>query len=302
MTERPSLRPGGLFDPAAFDNVDGTEDPARFAELLDLAAATDNVRELKNQVTKRLAARPGDRILDVGCGTGDDALRWAQLVGPDGGVIGVDRSNELLRVARDRLAGTSLPAEFRHGDAADLAFPGGVFDAVTASRVLIHTPDPARALAEFARVTRPGGRVVVFDVDANALLFDAPDVRLTQKLVGLLGDSLRSGRIGRRLPALFTAAGLSVRSVEPCGVLLPYELCRTLLTALLSQAAENTGLTARDIARWWDSLDAAACRGEFFAVWYGLIVCGTKPTDTRAAPPATANNEPAATQPLEEDM
>jgi SAM-dependent methyltransferase len=300
MTDRASLRLGGLFDPAGFDDVDGTGDPARYAELLDVAAATDNVRELKNRVTMHLAARPGERILDVGCGTGDDALRWADLVGPDGVVIGVDRSNELLQVARDRLGGTNLPAKFLHGDATDLPFPDAFFNAVSASRVLIHTPDPAQALAEFARVTRTDGRVVVFDVDADALLFDAPDHGLTQTLVGLLGDSFRSGRVGRRLPALFAAAGLSVRSVEPCGVLLPHELWRTLLTAPLSHAAEKADIPADDIARWWHSLEAAARRGEFFAVWYGLIVSGTKPADPSQSAGAALRAGPA-TQPRKEN-
>lgn len=109
------------------------------ARLLDLA-------ELK----------PGERLLDVGCGTGIVARTAAARVGSAGRVAGLDINEGMLRVAR-RLG----PAiDWRRGDALALPFEDGAFDAVASQQMLQFVPDPAQALREMRRVTARGGRVV----------------------------------------------------------------------------------------------------------------------------------------------
>jgi ubiquinone/menaquinone biosynthesis C-methylase UbiE len=100
---------------------------------------------------------PGDRLLDVACGTGIVARTAASRVAPDGTVTGLDLNDAMLSVAR-RVA---PDLTWRHGDVAELPFGDDAFDVVTCQAAVFFFPDPTRALAEMARVTRPGGRVVV---------------------------------------------------------------------------------------------------------------------------------------------
>ena len=93
----------------------------------------------------------GRRILDVGTGTGRAAIGLAKAGAT---VVGIDASEEMLAVARRRAADAGVRAEFMAGDAHALAFPDASFDAAVSLRVLMHTPDWARCVAEVCRVTR----------------------------------------------------------------------------------------------------------------------------------------------------
>ncbi|WP_318011394.1 methyltransferase domain-containing protein [Actinotalea sp. M2MS4P-6] len=110
--------------------------------------------------------RPGQRLLDVGCGPGTITLDLARAVAP-GEVVGVDASDAVLAEARllADAAGDVPGLSFRAADAMALPFPDASFDVVHAHQVLQHLPDPVRALREMRRVVRPGGLVAVRDVD-----------------------------------------------------------------------------------------------------------------------------------------
>ena len=104
---------------------------------------------------------PGERVLDVACGTGLVSFAAARAVGVQGSVVGVDLSGEMVDAARRRAAQThSLHATFARMDAESLALPDGGFDVVLCALGLMYVPDPKRALREMRRVLRPGGRLV----------------------------------------------------------------------------------------------------------------------------------------------
>ena len=108
----------------------------------------------------------GDRVLDVGCGSGLDALLAARVVGPGGSVAGIDLAAEMVGVAGDaaRRSGRRN-ATFREGLAEELPFEDGAFDVVLSNNVLNHlVPDKPRALREMQRVLRPLGRLLLGDV------------------------------------------------------------------------------------------------------------------------------------------
>ena len=92
----------------------------------------------------------------------------------------------------------------------DLRFATGSFDGCRAERVLMHVPDPIRALSEMLRVTKPGGRVSVFDFDWDTFVIDSPHSDTTRRVVSSFSDSIRNGWIGRQL-RLFASYDLSSR-------------------------------------------------------------------------------------------
>ncbi len=140
---------------AFYDRISGAYDlladaSERSARLTGLAA---------------LALQPGERVLELGFGTGNEILDLASKVGASGQVCGVDLSPGMLAVAREKLAGASLaaPVDLREGDARQLPFGEATFDAVYSSFTLELFPeaDVPRVLAEVRRVLRPGGRLGV---------------------------------------------------------------------------------------------------------------------------------------------
>jgi ubiquinone/menaquinone biosynthesis C-methylase UbiE len=105
--------------------------------------------------------QPGERLLDVACGTGIVARKVAPLVGEQGTVVGVDISPNMLDVARSTAAGSGLQIEWRQGAAEALPFPDGEFDLVVCQFALMFFEDRNAALAEMHRVLKPGGRAAL---------------------------------------------------------------------------------------------------------------------------------------------
>lgn len=116
------------------------------------------------------ALRPGQTLLDVGCGPGTITADLAELVGPTGRVVAVDSSAEVLEQAAAHVAGRGLDnVVFEVADVHDLRFADGEFDVVHAHQVLQHVADPVAALREMRRVTAPGGTVAARDADYAAM-------------------------------------------------------------------------------------------------------------------------------------
>lgn len=112
-------------------------------------------------VLARAGLEPGNRVLDLGTGTGAAAERAATMVGPAGQVLGVDVSTAMLALARQRMVAHGISnVIFREGRAEDLPIVEGSIDAVLASLSLMYVIDRAAAAREIARVLRPGGRLV----------------------------------------------------------------------------------------------------------------------------------------------
>lgn len=105
---------------------------------------------------------PGQRVLDVACGTGLVACDAARAVGHDGRVLGIDLSGQMVEAARQRAQERQLSnLSFARMDAETLDVPDASFDVVLCALGLMYVPDPERALREMRRVLRPGGRMVV---------------------------------------------------------------------------------------------------------------------------------------------
>lgn len=114
------------------------------------------------ELLERAAPAPGERVLDIACGTGLVSLAAARAVGPQGRVVGVDISARMVEAARERAGRAGLAqASFERMDAEHLELPGAGFDVVTCALGLMYLPEPERAVREMLRVLRPGGRLVL---------------------------------------------------------------------------------------------------------------------------------------------
>jgi arsenite methyltransferase len=113
--------------------------------------------------------RPGEVVLDVGCGGGIDSVLAARAVGPSGRVIGLDLLDDMCDRARAAAgeAGMAFWTEFRTGAMEDIPLEDGAVDGVISNGVLNLSPRKARALAEIHRVLRPGGRVSLADLTVD---------------------------------------------------------------------------------------------------------------------------------------
>jgi SAM-dependent methyltransferase len=115
----------------------------------------------------------GSVVLDIGCGAGTDLLLAARRVGPAGHAIGVDMTEAMRRRAAAGAAACGLAnVEVRDGDATALPLPDQSVDVVISNGVLNLVPDKPRALAEIARVLKPGGRVQIADIVLGQSLSD----------------------------------------------------------------------------------------------------------------------------------
>jgi ubiquinone/menaquinone biosynthesis C-methylase UbiE len=143
--------------------------------------------------------------LDVGCGTGFFALL---LAGLGHRPVGVDLADAMLARAREKAAVAGLDVDFRSADAEHLPFADGSFDLVIERHVIWTLPDPPRALAEWARVLRPGGRLVLVEGDWRSP--GNPDYAPIRDSLPLYG-----GRPAAELEALVRAHGFERTRVEP---------------------------------------------------------------------------------------
>jgi len=119
---------------------------------------TETITDIHQAVIERLAPQPGQRLLDLACGTGAVA-ELAATTGSE--VVGVDIAPALIEQAKERAAERGLDIDYRVGDAEALDFQDGSFDLVTSTCGVMFAPDHQAVAREVARVTKPGGRIAL---------------------------------------------------------------------------------------------------------------------------------------------
>jgi len=235
-----------------------------------------------------LDPRPGEYVLDVGCGGGAAIAFIAGRVGPSGRAIGLERFPESLAKLRASypLAGPAAPSGVC-GDGQALPLADESFDAVLCVNVLEAIPDRPQALAEMLRVLKPGGRILLAHDDYESQAYAGADRDLTRRAVCAYANStLKSyatsdGQMGRHLWGLFSQAGFVDAEVRALP-LINTEYREPLFGWIHAQFSADLlaavgDLTQAEIDRWHRELAAASERGDYFYC-ANLYVCfGRKP-------------------------
>lgn len=264
---------------SGFAGVDAAGDANSFVTYLDLIHSMPFFTENKRRSFEEMRIRPGATVLEIGCGNGTDAAVLAGMAGDAGRVIGIDVSRTMLASARGKNTEGHPSPGYVMADAARLPFANNSFDAVRTDRVLQHTKDIPAVLVEMARVTRPSGRVVVFEPDWETFVIAPGEREVTRKILTFWCDHIPNGWAGRSLRAAFSEAGLRDIVVTPsCLVITDLALAKRVfdLETTLSLAVQAGLLDPREAESWAGAQAQAGAAGRFFSSLTFFRVTGTK--------------------------
>jgi arsenite methyltransferase len=186
----------------------------RIVDQLEVMYRTRDVLRRRRLVREALACAPGERVIDVGCGPGFYAAELLEQVWPQGGVVGIDTSAPMLAAAARRCEGRGR-AEFHEAPATRLPVESASFDRALSVQVMEYVADVPAALAEIHRVVRPGGRVVVWDVDWSTLSWHSRDPERMARVLRAWDRHLTHPALPRTLAPALRAVGFSDVRAEP---------------------------------------------------------------------------------------
>ena len=260
------------------------QDALRMAAFLEERSRMTDQSHVNARVRDVLAPAAGERILEVGCGSGALCRLMASSVVPGGHITGLDISPDMAAMARRYVAdagisdaGIADAVTFDAGSAEGLPYPDAAFDAAFAARLMLHVERPEVVLRQMMRVVRRGGRIVLMDWDWETVAVDHPDRELTHRLLHWRCDHHGGNNwSGRQLQRLMLDAGLHDVRVTPVVTIVHDD--NTSLAQSLWRAAEvarNGGaITPDEHAVWTSALKARLASRCFFASIAYFVVCG----------------------------
>ncbi len=210
---RPNLYGMGADETHAlgYERVDHDPNVSVLLETMEATGLWEATLRLRAWEREQLNLTPGRRLLDVGCGLGDAGLALADDLGRDGEIVGIDASAEMIAGARSRARPARCRVRFTIGDALELAEPDSSFDAARSERTLQWLTDPKAAVAEMARVLRPGGLLSLIETDWSTFDIDVGDDDLAKRVHDAMQiERGRPSNIGRRLADLIHDIGFEV--------------------------------------------------------------------------------------------
>jgi SAM-dependent methyltransferase len=249
----------------------------KIVEQLEVVYRSRDVLRRRKLVYETLGASPGDRVLDVGCGPGFYSRELLDQVGPDGSVTGIDQSPQMLAVARRRSEGFA-GARFEEGDATALPVESGRFDRALSIQVLEYVADIPRALAEMHCALRPGGRVVIWDVDWATVSWHSEDAGRMARVLKAWDEHLAHASLPRTLAPSLRAAGFEHVRMDGHAFAtteLTEETYGGATLPVIERYVRQRG--SADVDAWADEQRALGERGEFYFACMQFCFSGVRP-------------------------
>jgi arsenite methyltransferase len=241
------------------------------ADELDVAYRRRDHLRRRELVHQALGAQPGERVLDAGCGPGFYVAELLERVGDEGSVVGVDASDQMLAMTAKR----APRADLREGDVTALPVEDADFDRALSVQVLEYVADIPAALSELHRALRPGGRVVIWDVDWATVSWHSRDQARMQRFLTAWDGHLTDPHLPRTLAASMRAAGFA--DVQMQGhAFTTIELDQETYAGSLMHLM--AGFVGTDEARDWQAEQRElAERGEAYFTVTQFCFTGTRP-------------------------
>ena len=234
-------------------------------EDLEALYETESMTERRAFVRGRLDLEPGEAVLSVGTGPGFEPRGLARAVGEDGRVLGVDASETMLAVSRERCA--DLPqVELREGDATELPVEDASVGKAAAVQVYEYVPEVQTAAGELYRVLAPGGRAVVFDSDWDSVAYNVADHDRSARVLSAYDAHCPHPRIALTLGSTLRGAGFDLVDAEAFTHVEtgPGGVGEQMADLVADFVGARSDLDEDTVAGWRADLDDHLARGEFF--------------------------------------
>jgi ubiquinone/menaquinone biosynthesis C-methylase UbiE len=214
-----------------------------------------------------MALRAGEVVLDVGPGPGFLAQNMATIVGPSGVVSGIDQSEPMVAMARQRCRDQDW-VDIQVGEATELPYQDGIFDAAVATQVYEYVKDVDLALRELCRVLRPGGRAFIVDTDWSSIVWNNSDPERMRRVLRAWDEHLVDPHLPAALTPRLERAGFQVvhRDVNPMfnPEYSPHSYSGGLLQGIQAFVPGRRGITREEADAWAADLTALGEAGEYF--------------------------------------
>jgi ubiquinone/menaquinone biosynthesis C-methylase UbiE len=237
------------------------------AQLIDRSYQTP---EIVNQRLRTLAAMGllrGESVLDAGCGTGLLLRQQALAVGAGGRSEGIDFSDDMLAHARDRCAGLDQ-VRLQQGTVESLPFEDASFDALSCTQTLLYVEQVVRALEEFHRVLKPGGRLAVLETDWSGAIMNSHDQALTRRIFDAWDVALVNPNLPKRLGPMLRGLGFGALRVEAIPILnagySQHSFSANMLRNFTASARKRNIITEAESEEWRAGIDRLIEQGAYF--------------------------------------
>jgi arsenite methyltransferase len=250
------------------------------AEQLEVLYRSRDVLRRRALIREALDAKPGERILDVGCGPGFYVAELLDEVGAEGSVVGIDGSGAMLAVAAHRCERHANVA-FHEADVLSLPVEDASFDGALCVQVLEYVQDVQAALAEMYRALRPGGRLVVWDVDWATVSWHSSDPDRMARMLRAWDAHLAHPSLPRTLTAKLTAVGFDDVRMEghtfAANEFSPDAYAGALVPVIERYVAGRDEIGEEELRAWVADQRELDERGEFYFACVQFGFTATKP-------------------------
>lgn len=232
-------------------------------------------------VRSSLAAASGERILDVGCGPGFFCAELQEQVGPAGLVVGIDSSPAMLALAARRCEGRKN-VQFHEADATSLPVADASFDGAVCVQVLEYVADIPAGLGELYRALRPGGRVVIWDVDWATVSWHSKDPARMTRVLEAWDEHLAHPSLPQVLVPAMRSAGFKDVRMEPHPFATahfdPDSYGVAIIPAIRNFVTGRRDVSEDEAEAWASELKELGDRDKFYFASLQLCFLGTRPS------------------------